>query len=288
MHRLNGFAPEPSFNAITALGLLGLLGAQCVGAGRGRMRFDRQTLLALAAMAALFLFQLFSDARTFLAGALGAALALALLSRPASRLPAMVKSAMIMLAPLAAQAVAIWSVYEAAPGTRTTSNITRSVGMLTATNLWSQHPLLGLGLGQYGFHFRAEVPSWGLQSWEIARFFKDAQFDLIGGLPPSFSIFSRLGAELGIIGFLAWIAPPIYAIRRALILAPGPLTTLMTCALAAQTWTGLSLDSFRNVYYWLWLAGLLALPGQVAPQGLKIADGFRTARLGPQTVEAAQ
>jgi hypothetical protein len=148
--------------------------------------------------------------------------------------------------------------------------------MLTATSLWRGHPLLGMGLGQYGFHFRSAVPSWGLQSWEVARYFNDAQFKLLGGLPPSFSLFSRLGAELGIIGFLAWIMPPGYVIWRALTRSPGALTTVMVCALAAQIWTGLSLDSFRNVYYWFWLAALLALPGQMVTG----TSQFAPARLG--------
>jgi hypothetical protein len=128
--------------------------------------------------------------------------------------------------------------------------------------VWSDHPLLGVGLGQYGFHFRGGVPSWGIQSWEVSRYFRTTEYDLLRGLPPSFSLFTRLGAELGLIGFLAWILPPMYAIRRALILRPGPLTSIMVFALVAQVWTGLSLDSFRNVYYWLWLACLLAWPGQ--------------------------
>jgi hypothetical protein len=255
-YRLVGFAPEPSFAAITSLGLLGLLGAQSVREGWRRNRW------ALAAMALLFAFQLLADSRTFMAGALGALIAAVLLSPPVRRLPATMIGAAILLAPLAFQFLAIWSVYHAPPDARSVSNITRSIGMLTATQLWLQHPVLGVGLGQYGFHYRTVVPSWGLQSWEVARFFQQGHFDLLAGLPPSFSIFSRLGAELGLTGFLAWMGPAFYVLRRVLVRAPGPLTWVMIAALAAQIWTGLSLDSFRNVYYWLWLAALLALPGQ--------------------------
>jgi hypothetical protein len=290
LHRLVGFGSEPSFGAITALGLIGLLAMPCAAAGWRVAAFDGGTWFAILSLALLLLFQLIGDARTFMAGALGGGLAAVLLSRPFRRLPAAVKSATIMLAPLVAQAIAIWSVYSAAPGTRTESNIGRTVGMLSATKLWSQHPLFGLGLGQYGFHFRAEVPSWGLQSWEVSRYFKSAQFDMIGatGLPPSYSIFSRLGTELGIIGFLAWVLPAVYAMRRALIRAPGPLTTLMICAFAAQIWTGLSLDSFRNVYYWLWLAALLALPGNVAQPRPHPAGAVRPPAFGNRTAEATQ
>jgi hypothetical protein len=280
--RLVGFAPEPSFAAITSLGLLGLLGAQCARVGW------RQCRWAVAAMAALLAFQLLADARTFMVGALGGVLAGILLSPPARRLPAAIIATAIMLAPLAFQFLAIWSVYHAGPGARSVSNITRSIGMLTATDLWLQNPIFGLGLGQYGFHYRGAVPSWGMESWEVARYFQQGHFDLLGGLPPSFSIFSRLGAELGLIGFLAWVGPPIYVMRRALVRAPGALTWVMTCALGAQIWTGLSLDSFRNVYYWLWLAALLALPGQTEWATPFPAAAYRTLSRQAQPMEAAE
>jgi hypothetical protein len=272
LYRLVGFAPEPSYTGATTLALLALLGVQLAGAEWRRAAVGGPGSLTLGAMVALFAFQLVANARTFMAGALGAVVACALVVGPAKRLPATVKAAMIALAPLPVQAMAILSAYHAQPGTQSGSNITRAIGMLTATDLWRQHPLFGVGLGQYGFHFRSLVPSWGLQSWEVAKYFKDSQFDLAArGLPPSFSMFSRIGAELGIVGFLAWILPPIYAMRRALI-TPGPLTFIVVCAFAAQFWVGLSQDTFRNVYYWFWLAGLLAL---VRPSAAREVIGRR-------------
>ncbi|WP_207801843.1 hypothetical protein [Phenylobacterium hankyongense] len=261
LYRLVGFAPEPSFAAITALGFLGLLAGDATRGGwRGEASKSRSRLVVFL-IVALVAFELLANSRTFFAGAFGAGLAWLLIG-PARRLPASLRAGLLVLAPLALQAVLIWAVVAAAPGTRSVSNITRSVGMVAATQVWSDHPLLGVGLGQYGFHFRGGVPSWGVQSWEVSRYFRTAEYDKLNGLPPSFSLFTRLGAELGLIGFLAWILPPMYAIRRALILRPGPLTSIMVFALVAQVWTGLSLDSFRNVYYWLWLACLLAWPGQ--------------------------
>jgi len=59
-------------------------------------------------------------------------------------------------------------------------------------------------------------------------------------------------------------AQTLYAIRRALIICPGRITTMLVCCFASQLWTGLSLDSFRNIYYWIWLAALLAWPQQCA------------------------
>ena len=150
LYRLVGFAPEPSYNGITTPALLSLLGAQWAGAGSRQAVFGGRVSLTVAAMAALLAFQLIGNARTFVAAALGAAVAWILVAGPAKRLPAAVKSATITLAPLAAQAMAIWSVYHGGAGIRTEFNISRSIGMLTATDLWRQHPLLGWGSASMG------------------------------------------------------------------------------------------------------------------------------------------
>lgn len=258
--RIVGFAPEPSFGAMSALGLLGLMGcAVALRRDDGEPASRWRTPLILGGL--IMAFELMANARTFLVGTAGLGLA-AVMVGPARRLPPFLRSAALVLTPLAVQAAMIWAIGRAGAEHRTVSNITRTVGMLTATELWSGHPVLGVGLGQYAFHFRSLVPSWGLQSWEISRYFRYDQANLIEGMPPSFSLFTRLGAELGVVGFLAWILPALYAIRRTMIYAPGPLSGVLICAFTAQIWTGLSLDSFRNTYYWIWLACLLAWPDQ--------------------------
>jgi len=263
LYRLVGFAPEPSLGAVTAMGLLGLLGAEVVLC-RGSADWTRRRAIALGAvMLPLFAFELaLANARTFAIGALGAGLAWLLLSRLAARVPAALRSVAIVAATLPAQIGLVWAVLQVEPSARSISNITRSVGMVTASQLWARNPWFGVGLGQYGFHFRSVVPSWGLESFEIARYFRNDEYNLLTGLQPSFSIFSRVAAELGVFGFIAWILPPVLAIRWAMLRRPGALTTVIVCALAAQIWTGLSLDSFRNVYYWFWLAILLTWPTQ--------------------------
>jgi len=263
MFRLVGFAPEPSLNAITSMGLVGLLAAEVVIRG-GTERFTKRRSHAvwflIVALVAIELF--LANARTFTIGLAGAGLAGLLLSPWARRLPATLKSAGVVLTPLPAQAALVWAVLQQDASARTDSNISRSVGMLTTSRLWRQHPMFGIGFGQYGFHFRGVVPSWGLNTWEVSKYFRGDQYDLISGLPPSFSMFSRVAAELGLFGLAAWLFPPLFAIRRAAHLRPGRLTTVIVCALAAQLWTGLSFDSFRNAYFWFWLAILLSWPRQ--------------------------
>jgi hypothetical protein len=261
MFRLVGFAPEPSLSAISNLGLLGLLASDwAIRRATGELSARRTWALAFVIGCLFALELLLADARTFSIGVLGAALALAIASGVARTIPATIRSAAIVLLPLPAQAALIWTVLHQNPATRSISNISRSVGMLTGSTLWAQNPLFGVGLGQYGFHFRSVVPSWGLGSFEVSRYFRDDQYDLLAGLPPSFSMFTRVAAELGSIGLLAWLLPPALAVRSALLRPHSALMTILICALAAQIWVGLSFDSYRNIYYWWGLAMLLSWP----------------------------
>jgi hypothetical protein len=275
LFRLVGFAPEPSLGAVTAMGLLGLLGCEAVIRGGGGDWPKPRARAVGFLMLTLFTCELLlANARTFAIGAVGAGLAWVLVSRFAKRLPAVLKGGVMVLATVPAQAGLIWTVLQVAPSARTVSNITRSVGMITASQLWSQNPLFGVGLGQYGFHFRSVVPSWGLESFEVSRYFRNDQYDLIAGLQPSFSMFSRVAAELGVFGFAAWVLPAVITIRAALLRRPGALTSVMICALVAQIWSGLSLDSFRNIYFWFWMAMLLTWPRQC--EGLSVLTSAAT------------
>lgn len=259
--RLVGFAPEPSFGAISTMGLLGLLACDwAIRGASGELTRRRRRALVIVIGSLFALELILGNARTFSISAFGAVLAGALTTRFARRIPAALRSAAILLLPLPAEALLIWTVLRQDPVTRSASNISRSVGMLTGGRIWAENPILGVGLGQYGFHFRDWVPSWGLGSYEISSYFREDQHDLLAGLPPSFSMFTRVGAELGLIGLLAWLLPPFIALRSALLRAPSRLTTVIICALGAQVWVGLAFDSYRNIYYWWWLALLLSWP----------------------------
>lgn len=271
--RLFGFASEPSLNAIAIMGLLGLLGSEVVlrsGTADWSRSRSRAVLFLIVALFAAEL--LLANARTFFVGLLGAVLAGILLSRLANWLPAWLRTAVIVLGPLPVQGAMIWKILQADPNSLSASNITRSVGMIAASKIWYQHPVFGVGLGQYGFHFREFVPSWGTRgSVEVSRYFQFDQYDLVTGLPPSFSMLSRVGAELGILGTISWVFATFFAIRRAIRQCPGALTSVMVLALSAQIWVGLSFDSFRNIYYWFWIAILMAWPAQCERNNYKMS-----------------
>jgi hypothetical protein len=75
-------------------------------------------------------------------------------------------------------------------------------------------------------------------------------------------MFTRIAGETGLLGLAAWLLPPLLAIRSAISRAPGLLTSVIVCAYAAQLWSFMSFDSYRNANYWFWLAMLLAWPKQ--------------------------
>jgi hypothetical protein len=261
--RLVGFAPEPAYCAGAALGLLSVLAAELAlrAEAGARGRSVRSGTIVVAGLLLLALELFLANARTFVAGAVGAGVAALLLSRPLARLPASIKGAAIVLLPLPAHALIIWWVMSD-PQARNGSDITRSVGMLAGANMWREHPLVGVGFGQYGFHFRALIPSWAMNDYELSRYFRYDQYELLGGLQPTFSMFTRIAGETGLLGLAAWLLPPLLAIRSAISRAPGLLTSVIVCAYAAQLWSFMSFDSYRNANYWFWLAMLLAWPKQ--------------------------
>jgi hypothetical protein len=82
------------------------------------------------------------------------------------------------------------------------SNITRLAFQAAGLQIFLDHPLLGVGLGQFGFHVAAALPDWAWRSSEVHPMLTFPQ----AGWPNVFSIYARLAAELGILGLIGWIA----------------------------------------------------------------------------------
>ena len=80
------------------------------------------------------------------------------------------------------------------------SNISRFASNVAAFTLLSQHPVLGVGLGQYAFGAVDTLPQWAWFSYEISDWFTDPA----KAWPPVFNMYARLGAELGLFGLLIW------------------------------------------------------------------------------------
>ncbi len=150
------------------------------------------------------------------------------------------------------------------------SNATRLAAINAGTGMFEDHPLLGVGLGQYGFDYPKYLQAADYLSWEVRKYATEAESDW----PPIFSLHIRILAELGILGYALWVAligPPLFRSLRAFDpdtpLGRAHLAVAMT--LAGWMLLGLSIDSFRFFGGWIALGVGLALPAaaRTAPAG---------------------
>ena len=134
----------------------------------------------------------------------------------------------------------------------------RVVYWLAGWNVFSQHPLLGVGLGNAGYYFPKAITPYG---WTLIEVRKLAYRTSI--LLNVKSLWARLLAETGLIGlavFCSWL----YALARKFLKKSeikhsitgtfGLAGIFILCALLAE---GFSIDSFAMPYMWVGL-GLAA------------------------------
>src|SRR5258708_18313398 len=138
-----------------------------------------------------------------------------------------------------------------------TSTISRLALLGTQVAIFLHNPFFGVGLGQFGFHAEALLPAWAWDSYEIVNW-----FEKLGELPPSFNVFGRLGAELGIVGLAIWYGFWSWAVARIVQAAPqmparSPLLYLNAAVFAnavSLTLGGLSNEPFRRPETWVVIA----------------------------------
>jgi O-antigen ligase len=143
--------------------------------------------------------------------------------------------------------------------TRDWSNLTRLYSMQAAWRAWHLSPLLGVGWGQYSFHFPALVDPLGLQSqfsWPVVN-----NFPL------------KILAETGLVGFLVFCTGQGIVLKRSLVRLrreSGVARRGLVIALVSALGVGVQLFTFSqyNLPH-IWVAwGLLlaavAHPGELA------------------------
>lgn len=134
----------------------------------------------------------------------------------------------------------------------------RAVYWAAGWQVFNDYPLIGVGLGVVGFHFPESVPAFGWALWESLEIIYRLDF-----IANTKSMWVRLLAETGVVGFalfLTWIYTSWRA-ARTLERGPGPLIPTISLAgqlvVVAYLIEGFSLDSFALPYLWVSL-GLLA------------------------------
>lgn len=82
------------------------------------------------------------------------------------------------------------------------SNISRLSSVEAGFNIFMDHPLFGVGFGQYGFYLAKYLPYWGHYSPELTLALTDPK----GPWPAAYMVYARFAGELGIFGLLMWPA----------------------------------------------------------------------------------
>ena len=92
------------------------------------------------------------------------------------------------------------------------SNIARVGLQGAALNIAIKNPILGTGLGQYGFHVKGNLSEKALTSLEVQNWM-NPEIDI---WPPAFSLYSRMVAEQGFVGGIFWIVFLLYLVIKLL------------------------------------------------------------------------
>jgi hypothetical protein len=138
-----------------------------------------------------------------------------------------------------------------------TTNISRLSSILAGFKIFGDYPLLGAGLGQYGFHLEPSLPYWAYYSPEFSK-----PGDVDGLWPSSYSIYARFAAELGIVGLGFWVGLWFWLVRRVCAIsrffrqATGRLPALaypLVMSAFGVLLSGLSTESLRSPMIWITL-----------------------------------
>lgn len=147
------------------------------------------------------------------------------------------------------------------PGvTENVSNVTRIAAIRAGLSMFEERPLLGVGLGQYGFHYPYHIRAEDLRSYEVRGYASSAE----PAWPPAYSLHVRLLAETGLAGYLLWLAMILPLLLRSLARATGAtyagrLHLAVAMTLTGWLMLGASIDSFRFFGGWIALGVGLAL-----------------------------
>lgn len=148
-------------------------------------------------------------------------------------------------------------------GHENVSNITRLAAVRAGMAMFRENPVFGVGFAQYGFNYPSHIRMDDMRSSEVRSYVTEADIEL--AWPPAYSLHVRLLAELGLAGYLCWLALILPVLIRSLLMSDG--TTYLgrmhlAVAMTLVGWMllGASIDSFRFFGGWIALGVGLALP----------------------------
>lgn len=152
----------------------------------------------------------------------------------------------------------ITNIYSSLSDTDNLSNIARYGSQMAAFKMGISHPLLGVGLGQYGFNMPNYVSSDSMQSVEILAWMNSSEGT---PWPPVHGLFARIAGELGFVELGLWLYLWFYLLYRLSqkyklkgnMPDERKLLIALTASIIGTFLVGFDLDSFRYFGYWILL-----------------------------------
>lgn len=154
------------------------------------------------------------------------------------------------------EGISIPTVYKSIMDMDNMSNVARLASQSAAWNIAKDHPIIGVGIGQYGFYMSEYVPWWSYASWEIRNWADSTEGT---AWPPVHGLYPRIAAETGFIGLILWLLIwvgmfiKLYSVFKHELMYGNIdylLIALMT-SYAGVILAGFNSDTIRFPGYWL-------------------------------------
>jgi O-antigen ligase len=147
--------------------------------------------------------------------------------------------------------------------TKNVSNQSRFGMQYAALQVFKEHPIIGVGFGQQTYSARFHYPGWATKNnYEYEIFYKNTAEP---SFPPGYNIYTRLLAELGLIGFLLFFCILFLIIKKTRFLIKTTtneeqtLSYILLISFIGLFINWLQIDSFRMYCVWLCIAILIKL-----------------------------
>jgi len=177
----------------------------------------------------------------------------------------------LSIAPLIAVALFQNEIAAAAIASDNISNVSRFGTMAIQINEFLRSPAFGIGMGQYPFQVTQLFPSWA-DTWEFQKWITDPDASFF----PSFSLYSRILAELGAVGYAVWLFFCTLLLGKAaatahrFYLEHGAfpyIGTAVVCGFFGLQFSGWVIASYKIPYIWFVLG--LAVAYIRSPQAME-------------------
>lgn len=150
--------------------------------------------------------------------------------------------------------------------TKSVSNQSRFGMQYAALQVFKDNPIVGVGFGQLTYYARYNYPGWATRdNYEFDLYYKNSSEP---SFPPSYNIYTRLLAEVGIVGISIFLCLMYLVIKKTKFLIKNSqgdakiLSYVLLISFAGLFVNWLQIDSFRMYCVWLCVAILMKLEYQ--------------------------